>query len=274
MKKASRSSIRTRMRKTERYTVYDPFAAVYDRHWGSMFFEDARQGIHDIFLPLLPPKGRLLDLCCGTGQMAHWLTGCGFRVTGLDGSSEMIRHARRNAPRAEFVVEDARTFDLPGQFDAVISVFDSLNHLPDHDGLFQVFSNVHKALSRDGLFFFDMNMDEGFRCSWNEMYSNVETDQVFVTRARYDPKAGVGKTLVTLFRPNGKDWRREDLEIAEYCYAEEVVRALLAKTGFGDVTVYDGAADLGMPRGDGRLFFLTAKGEMTKVPPHAAAGPS
>ena len=261
------------MPETERYTVYDPFAAVYDRHWGSMFFEDARQGIHDLFLPLLPLKGRILDLCCGTGQMAHWLTGCGFRVTGLDGSGEMIRHARRNAPQAEFVVEDARTFDLPGQFDAVVSLFDSLNHVPDRNGLFQVFSNVHKALNTDGLFFFDMNMDEGFRCSWNEMYSNVETDQVFVTRARYDPKTGIGKTLVTLFRPNGTAWRREDLEIVEYCYDEEVVRNLLAKAGFGDVTVYDGSADLGMPRGDGRLFFLAAKGEIAKVPPQAAAGP-
>jgi SAM-dependent methyltransferase len=258
---------------TERYSTYDPFADVYDRHWGSMFFEDARQGIHDIFLPLLPPKARLLDLCCGTGQMAHWLTGCGFRVTGLDGSGEMIRHARENAPQAAFVVEDARAFHLPRKFDAVISVFDSLNHVPDQEGLLQVFSNVHEALAPGGLFFFDMNMDAGFRCSWNEMFSGVERDQVFVTRARYDPKARVGKTLVTLFRPSGLAWRRDDLEIVEYCYDEDVVTGLLEKSGFGGVTVYDGSADLGMPRGDGRLFFLTAKDEMPKVLPRAAAGP-
>ncbi|HEX9783149.1 MAG TPA: class I SAM-dependent methyltransferase, partial [Opitutaceae bacterium] len=129
------------MSKAERYTVYDPFAAAYDRHWGTMFLDDARQGIHDLFLPLLGPKARILDLCCGTGQLAHWLSGCGFRVTGLDGSSEMIRHARRNAPLAAFVVEDAREFHLPGEFDAVVSVFDSLNHLPDQGALLQVFKN-------------------------------------------------------------------------------------------------------------------------------------
>lgn len=253
------------MPNAERYTVYDPFAAIYDRHWGAMFLDDARQGIHDVFLPLLRPKARILDLCCGTGQLAHWLSGCGFRVTGLDGSSEMIRRARRNAPQAEFVVDDARAFHAPAAFDAVISAFDSLNHLPDEDALLQVFANVHEALTGDGLFFFDMNMDEGFRSSWNEQYSGVEQDQVFVTGAHYNPKTRIGKTLVTLFRPNGKAWLREDLEIVEYCYDEEVVKVLLAKAGFREVAVYDGSADLGMPRGEGRLFFLTAKGELPKV---------
>lgn len=253
------------MRKTERYTVYDPFAAIYDRHWGSMFFEDARQGIHDVFLPLLSPKARILDVCCGTGQLAHWLTGCGFRVTGLDGSSEMIRHARRNAPQAEFLIEDARAFHLPGSFDAAVSVFDSLNHLPDEAGLLQVFANVHEALASGGLFFFDMNMDEGFRGSRNEQYSSVEQDRAFVTRAQYNAPSGVGKTLVTLFRRNGKAWVREDLEIVEYCYDEPVVRALLERAGFGEVAVYDGSSDLGMPRGAGRLFFLAAKDELPKV---------
>ncbi len=253
------------MTKVERYTVYDPFAAIYDRHWGSMFLDGARQGIHDLFLPLLAPKSRILDLCCGTGQLAHWLSGCGFRVTGLDGSSEMIRHARRNAPRGDFVVEDARAFHVPGAFDAVVSLFDSLNHIPDEDGLLRVFANVYEALAEGGLFFFDMNMDEGFRCSWNEQFSGVEREQVFITRAQYNPKTRIGKTLVTLFHPQGRAWRREDLQIVEYCYDREVIQALLRKAGFGEVVVYDGSLDLGMAAGDGRLFFLTAKGELPKV---------
>jgi hypothetical protein len=70
---------------------------------------------------------------------------------------------------------------------------------------------------------------------------------------------------VTLFRRNGKAWLREDLEIVEYCYDEKVVRALLAKAGFPEVAVYDGSADLGMPRGEGRLFFLAAKETLPKV---------
>jgi SAM-dependent methyltransferase len=265
MEKVVRVNTAADMRKAERYSVYDPFAAIYDRHWGSMFFDAARQGIRDVFLPLLTPKARILDLCCGTGQLAHWLCGCGFRVTGLDGSSEMIRHARRNAPQAEFVVEDARAFQLPEAFDAVVSAFDSLNHLPDEDALLRVFANVHEALTGGGLFFFDMNMDEGFRASWNEQYSSVSRDQVFFTRAHYNSRTRIGKTSVTLFRPSGRAWQREDLEIVEYCYDEGVVRGLLAKAGFGAVAVYDGSADLGMPRGEGRLFFLTAKGQLPKI---------
>ena len=263
MKEENRPAlISSTMPETERYTVYDPFAAIYDQHWGTMFCDDARRGLRKVVLPLLRPKARVLDLCCGTGQLAHWLSGCGFRVTGLDGSGEMITHARKNAPQADFIVEDARLFHLPNAFDAVISVFDSLNHLPDEQGLLQVFSNVRKALKKNGLFFFDLNMDEGFRHSRNEMYSGVESDRVFVTRAEYDPKARIGKTLVTLFRPNGGAWLRHDLEIVEYCYDEAVVRGLLAKAGFRDAAVYDARGDFGIRGGEGRLFFLAAKDKL------------
>jgi SAM-dependent methyltransferase len=234
-----------------------------------MFLDDVRRGFENVLLPLVPPKSRVLDLCCGTGQLAHWLTGCGFRVTGLDGSAQMIGHARRNAPRADFLVADARSFHLPNRFDLIVSVFDSLNHLPDVDSLSRVFANVYTALAEGGLFFFDLNFDHGFRCSWNQTYSGVEADQVFITRARYNPRTKIGKTLVTLFRPHGDVWVRDDVEIVEYCYDEVVVRERLADTGFDDIAVYDGSADLGMPRGEGRRFFLTAKGKL----PRLARGP-
>ena len=71
----------------------------------------------------------VLDLCCGTGQLAAALNGRGYRVIGIDSSAAMIDHARQNAPESEFSVADARTFSVPEAAEAAVSTYDSLNHL-------------------------------------------------------------------------------------------------------------------------------------------------
>jgi trans-aconitate methyltransferase len=66
-----------------------------------------------LILSELSTDACLLDLCCGAGHLTRALAGRGYRVTGLDGSAEMLRYARENAPSAEFIWTDARTFSSP-----------------------------------------------------------------------------------------------------------------------------------------------------------------
>jgi len=54
------------------------------------------------------------------------LTGLSSYVTGLDGSEELLRYAKANAPEARFVLDDARSFRLSSDVDAVICLNDSL----------------------------------------------------------------------------------------------------------------------------------------------------
>jgi demethylmenaquinone methyltransferase/2-methoxy-6-polyprenyl-1,4-benzoquinol methylase len=80
----------------------------------------------------IPRGGRILDLGCGTGKLAARLSERA-RVVGLDVSFEMLRAARRGAPRSVLVQGSA--FALPfadGAFDAAVSgfVLRNLDHLP------------------------------------------------------------------------------------------------------------------------------------------------
>ena len=52
-----------------RFDAYDPIAAVYNRHWG-YFADRIYPVLHHLVLRDLPPGCDVLDLCCGTGQLA------------------------------------------------------------------------------------------------------------------------------------------------------------------------------------------------------------
>src|SRR5437763_16361209 len=96
-----------------RFADYDPFAWFFTHFWCVDFHHQAMPVLDRLVLPLLPPKGSILDLCCGDGRVMQSLARRGYRVTGIDGSERMLTYARRRLPRAEFYLEDARRFQLP-----------------------------------------------------------------------------------------------------------------------------------------------------------------
>ena len=235
---------------------YDPFAWFYDKYWCHAVTRDFVSALETLFLPRVEPRARLLDLCCGTGRVAAELGALAYRVTGLDISPEMLRLARRNAPAAEFVCEDARAFDHPPSYDAALSTFDSLNHVLSLKELTAVFRNVRRALLPGGLFFFDVNLEMGFRDHWEEHFSVVEDDRVCLLRGAYDPAARLGRYDFTLFKRETQGWLRSDFSISERCYTKGEIKDALTRAGFGRVTFFDAVRDAGLPEHTGRLFVL------------------
>ena len=135
----------------KRYADYDTFAWLYNREWGA-FGSNIFPALKIIAGRSLSKRAKILDLCCGTGQLAKVLTEKGYHVTGIDGSAEMLHYAKENAPSAEFILSDARTFSLPPVYNAVFSTFDALNHVMTLLELEQVFKNVFKCLDNGGIF--------------------------------------------------------------------------------------------------------------------------
>jgi SAM-dependent methyltransferase len=70
-------------------------------------------------------RGACLDLCCGTGLHFETLRGLGWRVTGVDISTDQLRLARERAGTNVDLVQ-ADVTDLPFEdesFDAAVSMF-------------------------------------------------------------------------------------------------------------------------------------------------------
>jgi SAM-dependent methyltransferase len=221
----------------DRYSDYDSFARVYNRHWGTHFIPLVLPILENHLLKHLPDKAMILDLCCGTGQLARLLADRGYRLTGIDGSGEMLRFARENAPSAEFILADARSFKLPDIYHAVISTFDSLNHIMTLEELTDVFRNVYDTLCQGGLFLFDLNMSAGFKTNWHDEFNIIEEDNVCVLRSRYNPDEKTAQFIATIFyQDNG--WQRSDLTLTQKCYSEEEVLSALEKAGFAEIHSY------------------------------------
>jgi len=242
----------------DRYADYDAFAWVYNKHWG--WFADRVVPVLDkLVLKSVPPGASVLDLCCGTGQLALVLTERGFQVTGIDGSQEMLRYARENAPEADFILADARSFSVPGEFHLALSLFDSLNHIMGLEELALAFGNVCRALHPGGLFLFDLNMEEGFRTRWRGSFGIVEEDHVCVGRSSYRAEEGIGQADFTIFRLVDGAWQRTDVTLLQQCSAESEIRAALKDAQFQHIQTFDAQRDLGWQRDVGRTFFLCEK---------------
>jgi SAM-dependent methyltransferase len=239
---------------------YDAFARVYDRHWAD---EGVRRlpRVREALLARLPAGARLLDLCCGSGRVAERLVGDGYRVTGLDGSGELLAIARARVAGADFVHADARAFELAG-FDGALSLSDSLNHVLAIADLERVFKNVFAALVPGGWFFFDLNLAYKYASTWAGTLAFVDDDQVCVARASADVAARLARFDATIFERRsseaaGADWRRADVGLRQTWYAEADVAAALAAAGFSDTAIDHSQPDA--PERSDKAFFLARR---------------
>jgi len=249
----------------ERYSDYDSFAWFYEKHWSREVPNQIFAVIDKLLLPRIPASGRMLDLCCGTGRTSAALTERGFCVTGVDGSKEMLRYARRNAPGADFILSDARSFTLAPVYDGIVSTFDSLNHVLHLKELKQVFRNAHAALAEGGLFLFDLIMEEGYLLRWQDFSTIVGDDNICVLSAQYDQDQKIGRCDVAMFRLKGMAWHRRDIVIVEKCYSQSEVKTALKQSGFKEVSVYYAENDFGLVDHAGRIFFLARKNSAASV---------
>jgi cyclopropane fatty-acyl-phospholipid synthase-like methyltransferase len=83
------------------------------------------------FSSRIKPGGTVLDIGCGTGYpIATYLSSCGFTITGIDTSENLLRKAiDRKIPHTTFHLCDFFDFEPTEKYDGIIA-FDSFFHFP------------------------------------------------------------------------------------------------------------------------------------------------
>jgi demethylmenaquinone methyltransferase/2-methoxy-6-polyprenyl-1,4-benzoquinol methylase len=100
-------------------TMFDRIAPVYDAMNHVMTAGLDRRWRRETAQAVVSPGDRVLDACCGTGDLALADMKAGGRVTGLDFSEQMLERARAKSSAVEWVQGDALALPFAdGSFDA------------------------------------------------------------------------------------------------------------------------------------------------------------
>lgn len=135
---------------------YNRFASVYDS-----LMQDAPYDEWTAMLCLEAQPGRLIDIGCGTGELAVRFVQAGFDVTGIDLSDEMLAIAREKADEKKLSIplyqQDMRELEGVGLFQTAVIFCDSLNYLESEVDVKKTFQSVYNHLEKGGLFLFDVH---------------------------------------------------------------------------------------------------------------------
>jgi demethylmenaquinone methyltransferase / 2-methoxy-6-polyprenyl-1,4-benzoquinol methylase len=127
--------------------MFDRIAPVYDAMNRVMSVGLDQRWRRAAAAAVVRPGDVVLDVCCGSGDLALAAGRAGGRVTGVDFSQRMLERARRKAPRVEWVEGDALALPFAdGMFDAVLIGFGLRNLSDPARGL----AEIRRVLRHDG----------------------------------------------------------------------------------------------------------------------------
>ncbi len=209
---------------------------------------------------------RVLDLACGTGNVAEILARMGYKVTGIDIAPGMIAEAEKKAAKHRLAIDyrvmDAAELRLSGvHFDLCICLFDSLNYILEPDRLRAAIRRVHDHLRPNGLFVFDVNSVFALENSFFDQQDLDTRDRLrYVWRSEYDASKRVCTVRMRFFWRGDDDVDHEFNEThLQYAYEEADLREMLAEAGFVDVETFHAyTMQLVRPTTD-RIFFLARR---------------
>jgi SAM-dependent methyltransferase len=98
-------------------------------------------------------EARVLDLACGTGRHANYLSALGFNVTGTDLSPLNIKIASSKSgglPTASFLVHDMRNPMNSEVFDVVLNLFTSFGYFSVPEDNLRSLRAIHSNLAAGG----------------------------------------------------------------------------------------------------------------------------
>jgi SAM-dependent methyltransferase len=186
--------------------------------------------------------GAVLELACGSGQIAVPLAAHGISMVGLDRAPQMLTAARRRALAAgvevEFIEADMRDFDLGRRFSLIFIARNSLLHLSEPDEFAALFSAVRRHLAPDGILAFDifkpdlhwLSRPSGTRFEVMRVTSEPHGELIVESTEDYDPMSQVNRATWFISTATQRDAWVVPLHLRSIFPQE--LRVLLAANGF------------------------------------------
>lgn len=198
------------------------YSYTYSIFYDDFFYEKEKYVWESTKVLQYLPKGRLLDVCCGTGT--HYkLLNKHLSLLGIDKSKFMIDRALEKNPNGKFINEDIININIFKKFDGVMAFFDGIFYNYNWKNIL----NKLKTLSNKYLFisFLDKNNLENlylklfykntilfYNGTWNNTTYNEEVKDLLGNI--------IYKNIHKLYLPTEKDF----LDVMKDCELIEKIR--------------------------------------------------
>jgi SAM-dependent methyltransferase len=152
---------------------FDSIAAVYDESLPEHVVEHYLRK-RAAFIVAHCPRGRGLDVGCGTGTLAARLAQAGYQMTGADPSDGMLEIMRTRHPSVEAVRGDGTALPFgDGRFDLVYCVA-VMHHVADPDAVRQTLAEMVRVARPGGrILIWDHNPRNPY---WGRLMARVPQD--------------------------------------------------------------------------------------------------
>lgn len=235
------------------------FAGLYDSIMENADYDKWYKYIETIIKEKKIAGRDVLDLGCGTGEIAIRLKKNGYNVLGVDISDEMLAIAGEKIENMgldiPLAIHDMRKFKLPVGFDIILSLFDTVNYLSSVNELEKTFKAVYSHFDQNGIYIFDIvteNMME-------EMFPGGifvdDREEMTLIWARHVEEDGINEISTTFFvKEKTGRYKRVDDYYTKKIFSKEEIEKTAAKIGFKSVEFRENSALAGE-----RIFCILEK---------------
>lgn len=219
--------------------AYEYFAQVYDKLMEDFDYDCYTKILIGLFEKYSKKPKSLLDLACGTGEIASNMINNDIDTIAVDISEEMLQVAKSKNQKLLCLCQDASQLDLYGTVDGAICTLDSLNHITQIEQLQQVFNKVSLFLEKDCLFLFDLNTEYKHKQVLSDNTFVIEKDDVYCVWQNYTEN-NITDIDLDLFIKNKYDgYLRYTEQFSERAYTEKEIKAVVYNSGLEMVDVVD-----------------------------------
>lgn len=162
-----------------------------------------------------------------------------YSTVGIDSSKEMLRIAKKKAPRSRLILGDITSFKLPERFDVILCPFDTINHITSFADWRRVFTCAHRHLNPGGIFIFDVNTEhkmEEYRL--DPVQAEVSPKSVSIVQVTRQARFNYTVHLRLFQKTSAKNYRLQEMNLPELVVPTKRICAALSRH-FSSVTLID-----------------------------------
>lgn len=244
--------------------AYSDFAYVYDMFMDNIPYDEWIAYILKLLKENDITEGVLLELGCGTGNIASRLDQAGFEMIAVDNSLDMLSIAREKTIDQDilYLHQDMREIELFDTVSAIISVCDTMNYILDYEDLLIVFKLAYKYLETNGVFIFDLDTIYQYKeILGDRTIAEVREEGSFIWENTYYEEEQINEIDLSLFIPEGDTMHRKHEEIHQRrAYDLTIVTALMEEAGLKVEGVYDNLSK-NPPNAESERVYIIGKKE-------------